>query len=339
MGRRTLIVLMLWLMLGSAAAQSISPTTGMPLEAEPGMPVVVSISHNVYRENGKKAAGAGRGQSWGAHQADIVYESLLHRNGSTRLAFLFHDALVNGEKVEAGPVRSVRTSHVILAQEWNAALVYGAGVGGNAHAALGLRELQSPNCALGESRWHKYGRRIQPQGERRVKAPDNLSADVSGIYTIYKEETHAKSQGLVFSDTVDEGLPGALRIDLDWGMEGYRTRFDFQNGQYMRYVEDLPAMSYRGAEDLQEEQMHFANVVVLLTEYTWHPLHEWMPVLPDEGEGEAWVFRQGRAIQGIWKREGGKTVLLDAEGEPATLCAGKTFFAHFPSDHAGFMWK
>ena len=228
MGRRILMMFLLLCLMGGAGAENISPTTGMPLKTEPGMPVLVSIGYHVNKEEGKKAAGVGKGQSWGAHQADIVYESLLHRNGSTRLAFLFHDALVNGEKVEAGPVRSVRTSHVILAQEWNAALVYGAGVGGNAHAALGLRELQSPNCALGESRWHKYGRRIQPQEGRRAKAPDNLSADVSGIYTIYKEETHTKSQGIVFSDAMEEELPAAESIGLDWGTEGYHSRLTIQ---------------------------------------------------------------------------------------------------------------
>ena len=324
---------------GSAAAENISPTTGMALEGAPGMPVLVSISHGVYKESGKKIAGSGAGQSWGAHQADIVYESLLHRNGSTRYAFLFHDALVHGEQVDAGPVRSVRTSHVLLARQWGAALVYGAGVGGNAHAAIGLRNLQSPNCALGSSRWNKYGTRLRPQEGRRAKAPDNLSADVFGIYTIYKEETHTKSQGLVFGGAMDTGFPAASSIHLDWGMEGYATRFDYQDGQYLQYVESIPAMSYLNAQDLQERQMDFANVVVALTEYTWHPKHDWMPVLPSEGEGEAWVFRGGRAIQAFWKSESDESQLLDAEGEPVLLAPGKTFFAYFPADRAGFSWK
>ena len=105
------------------ACAQVSPTTGC--EVPPGrfLPVLVSLGHEtgIARVNGKnvKAAGTGKVALWGAHQADIVYESLLYRDeqknaAATRLTLLFSDALLRGEKVTCGPVRSLRDASASL---------------------------------------------------------------------------------------------------------------------------------------------------------------------------------------------------------------------------------
>ena len=112
------------------ARAQVSPTTGC--EVPPGrfLPVLVSVGHEsgTARAGGKnvKAAGAGKVALWGVQQADIVYESLLYRNeqknaASTRLTLLLSDALLRGEKVTCGPVRSLRDASASLREEWQRA--------------------------------------------------------------------------------------------------------------------------------------------------------------------------------------------------------------------------
>ena len=78
--------------------------------------------------------GAGKVALWGLQQADIVYESLLYRDeqknaASTRLTLLFSDALIRGEAVECGPVRSLRDASASLREEWQGALAFGSTMG------------------------------------------------------------------------------------------------------------------------------------------------------------------------------------------------------------------
>lgn len=148
MRRRVLAALAAALLLTAAHAESVSPTTGLPLSGAPVTPVLLPIGNNVntVKTGGRqqKAAGVGKGQPWGAQLADIVYESLLYKgpsSSSTRMTFLFHDALANGVRVDAGPVRSARETQVLLSREWRAMLVYSSRTGGSAPAAPGLRSL------------------------------------------------------------------------------------------------------------------------------------------------------------------------------------------------------
>lgn len=135
--RFTILLAALLCMAASACAQS-SPTTGC--EVPPGhfLPVLVSVGYGygTARINGKnvQAAGAGKVALWGMQQADIVYESLLYRDekkdaASTRLTLLFSDALIRGEAVKCGPVRSLREVSVSLREEWQGALVFGSPMG------------------------------------------------------------------------------------------------------------------------------------------------------------------------------------------------------------------
>lgn len=155
MRRRVLAALAALLVFTAARAESVSPTTGLPLSGAPVTPVLLPIGNNVgtVKTGGRQhqAAGVGKGQPWGAQLADIIYESLLYKGrsgSSTRMTFLFHDALVNGVRVDAGPMRSVRETQVLLSREWRAMLVYSGWTGGNARGVPGLRSLAQPHFGL-----------------------------------------------------------------------------------------------------------------------------------------------------------------------------------------------
>ena len=57
------------LLFGSASAQTISPTTGLPIDGEPVAPMLVVISNTeanvAYNGHTAKAQGVGKRQAWG----------------------------------------------------------------------------------------------------------------------------------------------------------------------------------------------------------------------------------------------------------------------------------
>ena len=163
------------------ACAQVSPTTGC--EVPPGrfLPVLVSLGHEtgIARVNGKnvKAAGAGKVALWGAQQADIVYESLLYRDeqknaAATRLTLLFSDALLRGEKVTCGPVRSLRDASASLREEWQGVLAFGSPMG-RRHLGEAVERLKADSAAafdLVDIQRGDLGGRL-----KGVKAPSNLT--------------------------------------------------------------------------------------------------------------------------------------------------------------------
>ena len=139
MNARPLAILLAVLLCAAAPARAqVSPTTGAEVPSGRFLPVLVSVGHGygTARTDGKnvQAAGAGKVALWGLQQADIVYESLLYRDeqknaASTRLTLLFSDALIRGEAVECGPVRSLRDASASLREEWQGALAFGSTMG------------------------------------------------------------------------------------------------------------------------------------------------------------------------------------------------------------------
>ena len=139
MNARPLAILLAVLLCAAAPARAqVSPTTGAEVPSGRFLPVLVSVGHGygTARADGKnvQAAGAGKVALWGLQQADIVYESLLYRDeqknaASTRLTLLFSDALIRGEAVECGPVRSLRDASASLREEWQGALAFGSTMG------------------------------------------------------------------------------------------------------------------------------------------------------------------------------------------------------------------
>ena len=139
MNARPFAILLAALLCAAAPARAqVSPTTGAEVPSGRFLPVLVSVGHGygTARADGKnvQAAGAGKVALWGLQQADIVYESLLYRDeqknaASTRLTLLFSDALIRGEAVECGPVRSLRDASASLREEWQGALAFGSTMG------------------------------------------------------------------------------------------------------------------------------------------------------------------------------------------------------------------
>ena len=322
------IALVLVLLLGSACAESASPVTGLPLVGDCVRPVILSIVHPA---DGK--------QPWGLQHADILYESLLSASGHTRYACLFHDALVSGEAVQAGPVRSIRQSHVKLAEEWQAALLYAGTTAGNRRGAPSLMDLSAPFYSVQDSRIRPYQSRLKPSGARRHKAPSNLSVDVSGAAAAIGGSFEAQGWRFAAEDLYGH-FPKAAQVVVDWGNPRYMCTYIYEetHSKYLLKHGKNPAMTWLGSTGEDQTQLAFSNVIVQFTDYAWLDGNEWLPDAQLEGSGRAVIFTRGRVIEGTWTFDG-FTRFADATGAEIALAPGKTYIAHLSAEDGNLTYE
>lgn len=336
---------------GLPARAQVSPTTGC--EVPPGrfLPVLVSVGHGygTARAEGKtvQAAGAGKVALWGVQQADIVYESLLYRDeqknaASTRLTLLFSDALLRGEKVRCGPVRSLRDASASLREEWQGALAFGSTMGGG-DLGDAVERLKADSAAafdIVDIRRGGLGGRL-----KGVKAPSNLSVDVNALQARVAADSIARP--FAFSEAADAavareaGIPAAP-LTLDWGDARYLARFvwDEAAGGYLREAAGWPFACYpteearMAGDEAAMVRPAFANVIV-----QWVDYEAVSPVMQNAalvGEGAADLFVGGRHVRGTWSRgtPQDRTVYRDDAGREVLLAPGKTWIALFPANAA-----
>lgn len=333
------------------ACAQVSPTTGC--EVPPGrfLPVLVSLGHEtgIARVNGKnvKAAGAGKVALWGAQQADIVYESLLYRDeqknaAATRLTLLFSDALLRGEKVTCGPVRSLRDASASLREEWQGVLAFGSPMGSR-HLGEAVKRLKADSAAafdIVDIQRGDLGGRL-----KGVKAPSNLSVDVNAVQARVAVDSIAHP--FAFSEVSDAaaargaGAPAAS-LTLDWGDARYLARFVWDEAAdgYVREVAGWPFACYpteearMAGDETAMVQPAFANVIVQWVDYdVLGPVIQ-NPVLM--GEGTVDLFMGGQHVRGTWSRGApqDRTVYRDEAGCEIALSPGKTWIALFPANAA-----
>ena len=320
------IALLVACLIGSASAAS--PTTGLPLEGEWVQPVLLSIVHPA---DGK--------QTWGMQHADVVYETLLAQSGQTRFACLFHDALVNGQTVHAGPVRSIRQSHVKLAQEWQAVLLYTGSTTGNRHAAPALMNLSTPFYSTFDTRVRPYAWRIQSSGGRKHKAPSNMNVDVAGITAEMGGDFIAP--GFAFGDGEKySDYPQAAQVVVHWGDERYMCTYIYEetHSKYLRFWNGKQDFTWLHSTGEAQQALSFSNVIIQFADYDWVDGKALLPDAQLEGTGRAVIFTHGRVIEGKWYVDG-RTHFVDDTGAEIALAPGKTYIAHMPEAGGKLVWE
>lgn len=315
------------LLAGSACAQSVSPTTGLTLDGEPTVPVIAVISHTFgeTKADGKtvQAAGVGKRQAWGAQQADIIYESILYQEGSSRFAYLYHDALVRGEAVSAGPLRSVRDVHIDLSRMWNAGLIFSAGTDSSTPA---LPEVWARSFSRSKENSKPYIETVKGR-----KAPDCFSADVSGMHAQLADQTWTASGFAFTDDAPDEALKNGTALHLQWGKESKQTwtthlTYDAERNQYLCYSGKAPLKNWHDSTCTQESQLAFDNVIVQYAAHSY-PVSQMLPELDLTSGGKAVILRGGKRMEAYWICQNGQTQWVDETGAVLPLSRGKTYIA------------
>lgn len=263
----------------------------------------------------------------GINSADIVYEYETE-GGVTRFAAIFRSQTPD----HVGPVRSARLMDMNLVPMYNALLAFS----GASDPVLNM---------IREADWHwqaittAFGDNCEEAGFCRFPQ-DGLAFE----HTLYLDTAMAweratqrgintgyPGRGFAFSDFPDTNGVPATDIAIDWyGQTDARWQYDEETGHYLRYTD---SQAHYDAAD--GEQLWVDNLVVIQVEHADRPdLFEpesrtaSLDILL-EGQGYAYVFRNGMWYEGYWRRrtnEPGEALLLIYGDEtPIMLHPGRTW--------------
>lgn len=301
-----------------------SPTTGLPWTGR-YQPILVQID-NSY-------GGVDKVRHWGINDADVMYETLLASNGTTRISALFSDKMPES----AGPVRSSRLAHAWIRQEWQAGFCfYGVQAAKYTNvreefAKLGVRNklgILFDGSAGSNKPWKKFYARVSGLG-----SPHNAEVNVAAVQELIDPSVYAAvPRPFLFSDT--KPVEGEY-AEYIW-IENPRKQsvspsyvYNVEENVYYRYVGGEPYYD----KELGPETGHqaYANVIVERCDTSFEFGGE-CPVTPvalhkGVAKGNADIFMGGRYIAGYWMRTGmdERTVFLDANGNEIVFQRGKTF--------------
>ena len=316
--------------------EGVSPTTGLNLEdvyvpdgakglAVTGryLPMLVQIDNN--------EGGYGEFAPWGASYADIIYETPLHSNGSTRISFLFSDVI----PASAGPVRSARVGHAWLREEWDAGFLY---YGAQTRQGSDVNEVFKKTGAnkkgvlfsgiVGDGKpWKQfYSRRAG------IPAPHNVDANVAAISELIPAEHEAPNHAYEFTDEMPQG-DSATHVKVNWSHQGYGSdlMYDEDSGTYLRYMRK-DDVNYPYVDLDTGEQLAFSNVIVQFVNVKFNGSSA-APVTEHIGKGPADFFMGGQHITGMWKRADGtsRTVFYGPDGHEMPMLRGRTLIICFPT--------
>lgn len=296
----------------------ISPTTGREWSGY-YQPMLVQIDNT--------DGGTGVRSPWGAHDADIIYESPLHKIGATRMSFLFSDNV----PFSAGPVRSARVGHCWLREEWEAGFCF-----------YGSQELEGSSCnavfretgadkkgvifsgIVGAGKpWARYYNRIHS-----LVAPHNVDVNVAAIRDLIPKSHVAIPHPFLFKDDKDYDGEDVTHIAIDVNHELYDSEFEYNADEncYYRKVNGEP-FTNRDFETGEMTDVTVQNLIIQRTHVGWNNGNSLAPITEHVGKGNADIFIAGKYIAGYWERPDYKsrTVYMDADGNEIKLQRGVTY--------------
>lgn len=306
----------------------VDPLTGLKVE-DPGLlehsPLAIKVSNSPEV----------RPQS-GLSSADLVFEHFAE-GGITRFTAVFYGKMP--ERV--GSVRSGRLIDLEIPAMYQAVFSFSgasSGVKDQMRASdLFPNQIVAPDFGVGEP----YFYRVPREG---VAFEHTLFADPESLHELAAERGVDKRPDFPSLMRFSEALPqGVGMTDITYFEVNYLTgtctaewRYDSTKGAWLRSTVGQPHTDY-----LTGEQLAFPNVIVLyanhvetdILEDTWGGGHMSIQIQV-WGSNQALVFRDGKMLQGYWKREARNDMLTfwDGAGNPLPLKPGSTWFQVVPLD-------
>jgi len=304
----------------TAAAAPGYPLTGQPIadQARADRPVLAVKIDNAEPRRGR----GGRPQA-GINQADIVFEEMVE-GSVTRFLALFHSQ----DADPVGPVRSARTTDLLLMEPLNRPLF--AWSGANAGVAGAVRGAPVVDVGL-DANSGPYNR----AGDR--PAPYNLMSSTGALYGGAASEV--RPPPALFSyrpadvEPTGESVTG-VRIVFGDGPGSAPVDYEWDGAGWARSQRDTPHVDAAGT------RVAPPNVVVQFTPYAEVQCCDaaGFPIVEAQlvGEGEAWVFSAGKLIRARWSRPTVRdvTTYTTADGQPVLLTPGPTWVAIAPPGSA-----
>ena len=258
----------------------------------------------------------------GLDKADIVYEEPVE-GGITRFIVIFY---CQGAK-RVGPVRSARlTDPPILLQFGKETLFGYAGGAGKTLAAIkqsGLHDLRY-NIPVAESAFVRDPNRT---------APHNLYTSTAALYKAAHVKGSPPRPVFHYGSHLFRKAKAVTTIHLDFSSSSdVFWRYKADKKEYLRFHGSVPHTLEGGV------QVSATNVVVMLVSLRDTGIVDAAgnpsPEVESVGEGRAFVFRDGKMIEGRWMRRSrnGVIKLVDPKNKPIQLARGRTWVELLPKD-------
>lgn len=250
---------------------------------------------------------AAREHHTGLTEAKIIIE-MPAEGGIPRLAAMFssHEQL---EKI--GPVRSVRPYFLDILRSFKPIIIHAGG----SDVAMEYLASSSDFCDLD----HQEGNENFWRDDNILK-PHNLFINTENIlnYAEEKDWNHSLTESVFELESAYFEGEEVIKFDVDFGMQVNKVSWNWSkdNQAFIREQQD------------ENEEIEVNNVIVIISE-------QWLLGDDDKsrigvtttGEGSAFIFRDGKVIEGNWQREDDNFFkFIDLEGNSIPLAKGKTFF-------------
>lgn len=288
-----------------AAATGGAPLTGLAADpARLSRPALL-----VKVDNAPK----GRPQG-GINSADVVVEEMVE-GGVTRLAAIFHSQ----DAGDVGPVRSFRTTDLALAAQLGKPLFAYSGANGDFEAKARAANIVNVSHNAAPGAYKRVGGR---------PAPYNLFVDTAALRARDGEGTPPpawfsfRAEGTASTGDAAAGVAmeykGRVVTSVDWA-------WDAGSGTWHRSQNGTPHVDAAGTRVAPK------NVVVQFVNYldTGYRDQSGEPVPEAEliGQGEVWVFSDGKVIKGQWRKPDAATptAFTTVDGNPILLSPGQTW--------------
>ena len=222
----------------------------------------------------------------GLNKADIVFEEIINDN-ATRFAVVFHSQ--DGGLV--GPVRSGRLQDIDLLGSLNRPLFAWSGGNKTVTDYIALSDLRDLN-------WQKNVALYRRDSSRGHSSPNDLFSTTEELFAQAPpdaEPPHAIFDYLGRDETFDGDPAAGLEVKLD-SMTA-RWEWSPEAKQYLRYTNGQPH------DTSDSGQFTTNNVVVLQMEYVPSPADARSPDAVTVAKGPAWVYSNGKYVEGTWQRK------------------------------------
>lgn len=264
----------------------------------------------------------------GLSQASVVYEALVE-GGATRFMAVFDPSVV---VPEIRPVRSVRPYYIEWSSEYNALLAH---CGGSPLALQIIRENPDIHDLNQISRDGKYFWR-----DKTLSAPHNLLTSSQNMVFALRDKGLLDKQATFrpwkFKDEASlaaRGLDGkTLTFNFSTGLT-YKVSYQYnkEKNVYLRFNADQPHLDKNTGQ-----QIEVKNVVVQLVKQPVLNGGKGRLDIQVEGEGKAWILRDGQIIAGTWKKTSrtDRTLFYDKDGQEIEFNRGNTWVHVVPGSEA-----
>lgn len=284
---------------------------------------------------------------YGISQASIIYEAPVEGR-ITRLMALFED--YDGLD-HIGPVRSSRDYYVYEAMgydsiyvNWGLAELYVADLINSDRVDNVSQTLKGIEVGAPEAfdRISRPGKATEYTGYVFIDGYNDAVKRL-GYDTQYRADRFTQAFTFANEGCVAEyeGYPEATQI-YPGGIESNRGGYGAANPCFTYNAED--GLYYRTqfgmdhVDEMNGEQLAVSNVVFKICHGEVRDANDYL-AFGVHGEGDAYVFTNGKVIKGTWKREGDyKTnVFYNENGEEIVFNQGKTWICNIWEEYAEFM--